>query len=392
MISELPKLFGKNFAIGFFLPAAAIALGVLGLAALHHHATELLAQAEGDPLKLGTISIVALWLFAVAMMAVHRSTAQLLEGYGRLNPFQIISDFELEKFNRLQKDLEDRVTAAAEARKVEQDAAARAESARETADEAARALREAVEEIAAGPDPAALSATIALEIVKQETAAAAWAATQEYDGAKSQAAARRWERSHARSALVDRFPHEPGLVLPTRFGNTLRAFEVYSNVVYGLDAVPAWPRLAAIIPSKLGDQIEEAQANVSFWLNLWLGGLILAAIEVGWAWLGDIPCWRGAWAVALGASYLFAKCASATAQEWGEYVKSAFDLHRHDLATQLGLAYERSIEDERDMWRTVSRMMIYRDADAAKALDKYRQKDEAPTPAGGGKKVPKAEE
>ena len=45
---------------------------------------------------------------------------------------------------------------------------------------------------------------------------------------------------------VENFPDDIEWVLPTRLDNLIRAFEVYPRVVYGLDSIPAWPRLQAV--------------------------------------------------------------------------------------------------------------------------------------------------
>jgi hypothetical protein len=47
--------------------------------------------------------------------------------------------------------------------------------------------------------------------------------------------------------LVVQFPSEQRLILPTRFGNAIRAFEDYSRQVYGADGIPLWIHLKLIL-------------------------------------------------------------------------------------------------------------------------------------------------
>jgi hypothetical protein len=41
-------------------------------------------------------------------------------------------------------------------------------------------------------------------------------------------------------------------IMPTRFGNTIRSFEVYPRELYCADPIAVWPRLATVIPKEFG--------------------------------------------------------------------------------------------------------------------------------------------
>jgi hypothetical protein len=177
------------------------------------------------------------------------------------------------------------------------------------------------------------------------------------------------ERLHK---AVCEFPDNAEFILPTRFGNRFRGFEVYSRVVYGLDAIPAWPRLQAVMPEHARKMLADAKAEVDFCVNLSLGGWLAGLLYLGLA----VAAWRlpALWmpviAVIVGwASYWLA---TSAAMNFGSYVKSAFDLYRGELASQLGLDLPRSAEAEREMWRAASRMMIYRSAARANDLTRFR--------------------
>ena len=71
------------------------------------------------------------------------------------------------------------------------------------------------------------------------------------------------------------FPDEEAWLLPTSFGNTIRAFEVYPRVMYGLDAIPGWLRILAVIPKDYRESVDNAKAQVDFWLNLWFLSILM---------------------------------------------------------------------------------------------------------------------
>ena len=183
-------------------------------------------------------------------------------------------------------------------------------------------------------------------------------------------------------AAVEQHPHQPNLVLPTRFGNRFRAFEVYSEVVYGIDAIPLWPRLQAILPAEFRDLLNGAKSRLDFFVNLLLTGVLtLLVFALGSAWTGTVP--STAPVIAGLTLVIFGyKLASAAASEFGIYVKSGFDLYRGELAAQLGMRLPLDPAEEREMWDRLSRMMIYRSAERYDELKDYRANK---TKSGGSK-------
>lgn len=173
---------------------------------------------------------------------------------------------------------------------------------------------------------------------------------------------------------ADAYPDSGDWVLPTRFGNRYRAIEVYSRVIYGLDAIAAWGRLEAVIPEAFGARLAEEKAQLDFSVNTLLTGFLLVLLYGGLAIAArDIPSvWLLAGSIILGVFGYFA--AHAALATYGQYVKSAFDLFRPQLAEQLGLDLPRSPDAERDMWTQVSRMIIYRSPQAYERLTRYRSK------------------
>jgi len=178
------------------------------------------------------------------------------------------------------------------------------------------------------------------------------------------------------SEHIANYPDRAEYVLPTKFGNIFRSLEVYSRVVYGLDAIPAWPRLFAVLPEKMQKQLAEANSLLSFFVNISVAGavtsvvylaLVIRARQVPMVWIPVV-------AVAISAASY--RAALVQALRYGEQVKSAFDLYRGDLAKQLGLSLPNAADREWEMWHDVGNMMIFRSKWSARRLDQFRAPSE----------------
>ncbi len=180
-------------------------------------------------------------------------------------------------------------------------------------------------------------------------------------------------RNKIKRKKVEQFPTEEKLILPTSFGNIYRAFEIYSGAIYGLDAIPGWYRLMAVVPKDYRALIDAGRARVDLWVNTSFVGLLITFEYYGvvfWAldkdhaptgWLSRIPIFS-----LLGA-YIAYRLAKNAAIEWGHWVKSAFDLYIPDLREALELTVPATNDQEKAMWIAFSRMAIYRDAAAMPA-------------------------
>ena len=180
------------------------------------------------------------------------------------------------------------------------------------------------------------------------------------------------EHGRLRLRLGNEFPEREALVLPTRFGNVMRAFERYPQLIYGIEAISMWPRLQAVIPDGYTSMLDDAKAQVDLWVNSWFGSLLTAATALVVLFymrecLALLP-----FAAAVIAALLCAKVAQRAAAQWGSLVKGAFDLYRGELCKQLGLEMPRSIEVERAMWTRVSQAALYRRGEYADNFTQYR--------------------
>jgi hypothetical protein len=178
--------------------------------------------------------------------------------------------------------------------------------------------------------------------------------------------------------LIQDYPPLTQDVMPTRFGNVIRAFESYPLQVYGADGPPLWLRLSAVIPKDFAAELQDARGLSNCLLNLlYLAAAFafaaFAAAVARTPWPDVLPAltegslggWRvlpealaGLCAVAL--LPLLYHSAVDRAGAWGEAVKAAFDCFLPALVEQLGYAAPRSEAERRAFWTEVNALVVYR--------------------------------
>jgi hypothetical protein len=62
-------------------------------------------------------------------------------------------------------------------------------------------------------------------------------------------------------------PSREADILPTRFGNAIKAFEVYPRDIYGADGIVIWLRLVSVLPKAFGEQIQDMRSQIDFLVN-----------------------------------------------------------------------------------------------------------------------------
>jgi hypothetical protein len=106
MFSELPKLLGREFAVGYFLPVAAIAAGAY-FALSDFGLAEGIRQLLAKDLWVGvSFAVAATWLLSLVAMAVNRPVIRVLEGYGAINPIQLVRFLQYRSFDKLQQRID----------------------------------------------------------------------------------------------------------------------------------------------------------------------------------------------------------------------------------------------------------------------------------------------
>jgi hypothetical protein len=168
------------------------------------------------------------------------------------------------------------------------------------------------------------------------------------------------------------FPEEMELVLPTRLGNAMRAYERYPDVVYEIEAIALWPRLFMIIPEEARERIRESEGLFHFSINMLFtsivtlitsGGMIASSLHHGGlSGLVNTISWPIILVLVFGSFFAWFSWwrLPDAARQRGEEVKSTFDLYRGALADALGLELPATEAEERRMRRLVSRRMLLR--------------------------------
>jgi hypothetical protein len=160
------------------------------------------------------------------------------------------------------------------------------------------------------------------------------------------------------------------LILPTKLGNIIRAFEYYPDREYGMDAVTIWPRLIAKIDSAYAASIDDAKTAFDFLINISFLSAVSSLLQVAaglcyrkpFVSQGELLTWLLLLIITAASAVVFYRLSFSRAAEWGETVKGAFDLYRKDLLTQLG--YELKVttrDEERTLWDQISKQMIFGD-------------------------------
>lgn len=160
-------------------------------------------------------------------------------------------------------------------------------------------------------------------------------------------------------ALADRrlrwMPDQEDLILPTELGNVLFAGEVRAGARYGLRTDIAWPRLRALVPEPLLEQVNDTRNQVDACARFCVMSILAAVVAFavllpydGWL---VIPL--GLYLVAWG-SY---RGAVAAAKRFCEELEVAFDLHHLTLWTALALPRPADIGDEIARGEVVSNVL-----------------------------------
>ena len=306
MFGELPKLFDRNFVIGFFLPVAIfITISILlvnpypfGSQAIDFLTTDLL---------VGTTTIGLLsWVGGILLLALNRDLYRIMEGYGTYNPLKLFISMEKRRYQRLVDAIE------------------------KLDDEYRECIR-------SGKDFPVASNTRRNELMRQR---------------------------------AEEFPDKEEYLLPTPFGNVLRSFEIYPRVMYGFEAIDGWGRLLAVIPNDYLELIDAARAQVDFWVNL---GVVFILLQIEYIVLASItgtPLQWWAVLIILALGTLAPIRATSAAREWGDFVKSAFDVHRFKLLEILGIELPTTRQEEKALWTRYSQAIIFRLPDRLPDLKK----------------------
>jgi hypothetical protein len=150
--------------------------------------------------------------------------------------------------------------------------------------------------------------------------------------------------------------------LATGLGNTIAAFEIYPQRRYRIDIAQLWPRFApTLVEKKYADFIEGEKAILDFFVNLLLVSIIIWGVcVIVFAFTGR-PGVGLLFVLLPVLAYVLYKGACVAAANWGDTMKSAFDLYRFELKKALNLQLPEGAEfsDEQAMWRGISDFLAH---------------------------------
>jgi hypothetical protein len=303
MISKLPEILGKYFIVGYFVPSLLFVLYAIGI-------TKILALSFNNfnfslikvDLISSSISISLLAFFiGVILLSINKEIIRIFEGYGKLNPFQLLIRFEVYKYKKAIQEL-DKLNENFKFYKSQ-------------------------------------NKNVPLTVIQK--------------------------RNNLLIKLAKRFPDDERWLLPTSFGNIIRSFETYPRVMYGIDSIPSWNRLLAVIPSEYLNFIEEAKTKVDLWINC----LVLSIILIGLHLLIFLIFNTNniiliiSTTILLVISWIAYEGAIYCAIEWGDFIKSSFDLFLLDLLEKLGYSnLKGNLTLQKEICQTLSQAYIYRHA------------------------------
>jgi len=168
------------------------------------------------------------------------------------------------------------------------------------------------------------------------------------------------------------YPPPNAEIMPTQFGNILKASEAYSGTRYGMDAVQFWPRLWHVIPPNYRQTIDDARNELSFLVNMsalsvLFYSLCILAILAN-APLPGSPDWNVvlensfryilAGFLALLSNWFFNRAAIFSVGDFGMMIRSAYDLFRLDLLEQFRLKHPKDSVEEFQVWKNLGELIV----------------------------------
>jgi hypothetical protein len=186
-----------------------------------------------------------------------------------------------------------------------------------------------------------------------------------------------------------RYPPQENFILPTRFGNILKAAESYPQSRYGIDSVALWPRMVYAIDEKYMMHVDTANDQCSFLLNSSLLSAIFAALSflasayqflllyllfygvsdsfilVGIKepnlYFQRIFTYFAIGILTLGVAWFFYTASLLNVTKYGNMIRSSYDLFRFNLLDRLHLKLPPHLKKEREFWGTVSEFITIGD-------------------------------
>ncbi len=173
------------------------------------------------------------------------------------------------------------------------------------------------------------------------------------------------------------YPEDQGDILPTRFGNTLKAAENYTGERFGFDGVQFWPRLVHVIPAEYRQSIDAVRNELSFLVNMSILSFtfsILCVLAIFYT-MSKTNVGLGGSAVFLGfllkslpylialvagllISVFFYNASLFSVGSFGLMIRSSFDLFRLDLLKKMELELPKNSIEEFETWYSLNELIV----------------------------------
>ncbi len=182
---------------------------------------------------------------------------------------------------------------------------------------------------------------------------------------------RQWhsdESVNIRGDLLLYFSGAQEELMPTSLGNIFKAFEKYADMRYRIDLVVLWPRLVKTIPENYTNRLEEANNSMIFLLVscllfalMGIECLILSIFKIGSGEFLLVLKWLAP--ISLIMSFMSYRISLRAALNYGEVVKSCFDLFRHDMLKSFGIERRLTLNEERQFWYELRKFILAGEGD-----------------------------
>jgi hypothetical protein len=169
------------------------------------------------------------------------------------------------------------------------------------------------------------------------------------------------ERTGAAWKLNRHYPATRERLLPTTFGNAIRAFEAHAHRRYGLDGIAAFPRIEMMLTPAEREPLIDAKIDLNVFMNAAIGAALVGAALVIDAVINTPLEFAQYWVYAVPfvvARVLYGPMVGA-AIRWGTEVRAGVDIRRLELYEKLGFRRPKSFLDERDIAQSVNYLLLY---------------------------------
>ncbi len=163
-------------------------------------------------------------------------------------------------------------------------------------------------------------------------------------------------RYQALSQELTNYALDSNHIMPTTVGNILRAAEEYSRERYGLEAVTVWPRLWVLLSDELKQELILARAQLNRAVQVMAWGILFPiwAIFAAWNFIMLFALVIAPIMVIVG---YYQAIQSATT--YGDFIRTAFDLHRFKLYEALKWPRPEDTESEIDVGESLTQYLFY---------------------------------